>query len=176
MILFAWGGGRKSMKTRESFLTLIAELKGDFREFGRIMTQNRRAWERIRNGANDPIDWGALGFTLHSAYGILENYFLRVSHFFENDLPPYRWHKSLVEKMALEIDGVRPALLVDEPSKLRVLELLKFRHRFRNMYGEDLDPDKTSEVQMTASDFAVSFAKDHADFLQKLRAIAEELR
>jgi hypothetical protein len=174
MILFA--GGRTSMKIRESFLTLIAELEGDYRQFCHTMAQNQRAWERIRSGANDPIDWGALGFTLHSAYGILENYFLRVSHFFENDLPPYRRHKSLVEKMALEINGVRPAFLVDEPSKRRALELLKFRYRFRNMYGEDLDPDKTSEVQMTANDFAVSFAKDHADFLQKLRAIAEELR
>jgi hypothetical protein len=67
-------------------------------------------------------------------------------------------------------------LLVDKPSKRRALELLKFRHRFRNMYGEDLDPDKTSDVQMIANDFAVSFAKDHADFLHKLRAIAEEIR
>ena len=73
------------MRTRESFLTLIAELEGAYQEFGRAMAQNRRAGERIQNGADDPIDWGALGFTLHSAYGVLENYFLRVSKFFEND-------------------------------------------------------------------------------------------
>jgi hypothetical protein len=39
------------MRTRESFLTLIAELEGDYRELGRIMAQNLRAWGRIRNGA-----------------------------------------------------------------------------------------------------------------------------
>ncbi len=164
------------MKTRESFLGLIAELQGDFREFGRIMTQNGRAWERIKNGAVDPIDWGALGFTLHSAYGILENYFLRVSKFFENELPSHHWHKALVDKMALEIEGVRPALFVDERSKRSALELFKFRHRFSNMYGEDLDPDKTSKIQKIAGDLAVVFAKDHAEFLQKLRAIADEIR
>ena len=164
------------MKTRESFLALIAELEGDYQAQQRIMAQNRRAWERIQKGAVDPIDWGALGFTLHSAYGILENYFLRVSKFFENDLPPARWHRSLVEKMGLEILGVRPALLVDESSKRRALELLKFRHRFRNLYGEDLDPEKTSEVQMSANDFAVSFSRNHADFVAKLQAIAEGLR
>lgn len=164
------------MRTSESFLTLIAELEGDYRELGRAMSQNHRAWERIRAGSADPLDWGALGFTLHSAYGIIENYFLRVSKFFENSLPPYGWHKALVEKMALEIPGVRPALLTEEPLKRRALELLKFRHRFRNLYGEDLDPQKTTQVHQAANDFANSFSDSHADFVVKLRAIAEELK
>jgi hypothetical protein len=164
------------MRTRESFLTLIAELEGDYRELGRVMSQNRRAWERVRTGSTDPLDWGALGFTLHSAYGILENYFLRISKFFENSLPPHGWHKALVEKMALEIPGVRPALLSEESLKRRALELLKFRHRFRNLYGEDLDPEKTTEVHKAANDFSDSFSDSHADFVAKLRAIAEELK
>ena len=121
------------MRTRESFLALIAELEGDYRELGRVMSQNNRAWERIQGGSSDPLDWGALGFTLHSAYGILENYFQRV-------------------------------------------ELLKFRHRFRNLYGEDLDPEKTAEVHRIANSFADSFSDSHASFIAKLRAIAEELK
>jgi hypothetical protein len=164
------------MRTSESFLTLIAELEGAHLEFGRVMAQNRRAWQRIQNGADDPIDWGALGFTLHSAYGVLENYFLRISKFFENDLPADRWQKSLVEKMALEIPGVRPALLAEEPSKRRALELLKFRHLFRNMYGEDLDAVKTAAVQRAADEFAELFSKSHVNFVEKLCAIAGELR
>lgn len=164
------------MRTSESFLTLIAELEGAHLEFGRAMAQNRRAWQRIQNGADDPIDWGALGFTLHFAYGVLENYFLRVSKFFENALPADRWQKSLVEKMALEIPGVRPALLTEELSKHRTQELLKFRHLFRNMYGEDLDPVKTAAVQQAATEFAELFSKSHVAFVEKLRAIAEELQ
>ncbi|MCX7037825.1 MAG: hypothetical protein NT005_01615 [Spirochaetes bacterium] len=164
------------MRTRESFLTLIAELEGAYLEFGRTMAQNRRAWERIQNGADDPIDWGALGFTLHSAYGVLENYFLCVSKFFENALPGDRWHKPLVEKMALEIPGVRPALLTEETSKRGALELLKFRHLFRNMYGEDLDPVKTAAVQQAATELTESFSKSHITFVEKLRTIAGELR
>jgi hypothetical protein len=163
------------MRTRESFLALVAELEGDHKAFERVMGQNHRAWERIQNGANDPIDWGALGFTLHSAYGILENYFLRVSKFFENSLPPDRWHKSLVEKMGLEIVDVRPALFADEDSKRDALELLRFRHRFRNLYGENLDPKKTAEVQKTALEFGKVFSKMHVDFTEKLRLIAREL-
>lgn len=163
------------MRTRESFLTLIAELEGDYRELECAAAQNHRAWQRIQNGANDSIDWGALGFTLHSTYGILENYFLRVSKFFENSLPQDGWHKSLVEKMALDIVDVRPALLADEASKHLAMELLKFRHRFRNLYGEDRDPEKTAEVQENALEFGNIFSKMHADFIEKLRAIAREL-
>jgi hypothetical protein len=76
---------------------------------------------------------------------------------------------------ALEIADVRPALLVDEASKRRALDLLRFRHRFRNLYGEDLDPKKTAEVQKIAFDFIKDFSKMHADFREKLRAIAGEL-
>jgi hypothetical protein len=163
------------MRTHESLLTLIAELEGSYLEFGRTMAQNRRAWDRIQDGADDPIDWGALGFTLHSAYGVLENYFLRVSKFFENDLPGDRWHKPLVEKMALEIPGVRPALLTEEPLKRHALELLRFRHLFRDMYGEDLDPMKTAGVQQAATDLAELFSKSHTSFVDKIRAISGEL-
>jgi len=101
------------MRTRESFLALHEELEGDVAGMERVLERNRQAWERIEAGAVSPIDWGALGFTLHNLYGFLENYFLRVSKFFENNLDAERRHKSLVGKMALEIPGVRPALLAD---------------------------------------------------------------
>jgi hypothetical protein len=164
------------MRTRESFLGLVAELEGDYGELTRLLEQNGRAWQRIQGGATDPIDWGALGFTLHSVYGILENYFLRVSRFFENNLPPDRWQKTLVEQMALEIPAVRPALLADATSKRLALDLLKFRHRFHNLYGEDLDPRKTSDVETGTIEFARRFAQIHADFLEKLRSLAEGMR
>ena len=88
------------MRTNAAFYSLIAELKADVVELRRLQELNLRAWSRIEQGATDVLDWGALGFTLHSLYGVLENYFLRISKFFENNLPPHRWHKVLVEKMA----------------------------------------------------------------------------
>lgn len=154
---------------------LIAELEGDYRDYLRAMDRNRQGWERIQAGADDPLDWGALGFTLHNVYGILENYFLRVSKFFENSLPSDRWHKALAEKMALEIPGVRPALLSDSSLRRGTIELLKFRHRIRNLYGEDLDPVKTAAVQKTAMDLAARFTGSHESFIAKLRAIADAL-
>ncbi|MGA2480299.1 MAG: antitoxin [Spirochaetia bacterium] len=164
------------MRTRESFLTLIAELDNDFLELGLVMDQNRKAWDRIQAGATDPLDWAALGFTLHSAYGVLENYFLRVSKFFENSLEPQEWHKALVEKMVLEIPGVRPAVLPDETVKEMAIDLLKFRHRFRNMYGSKLDPEKTAHANQNANLLVAAFSRCHAAFVAKLAAIAKGLK
>ena len=128
------------MRTREGLLTLIAEHDGNLAELIRLDALNRRAWERFSAGANDLLD---LAFTIHGIYGVLENSFLRVSKFFENNLPSDCWHKVLVERMALEIPGLRPAVLSEPTDRKRVMELLKFRHRFRNLYGEDLDVTKT---------------------------------
>jgi len=163
------------MRTHEGFLALFEELRGDLAELDKAARRNAQAWERIQAGARDPIDYGALGFTLHNAYGGFENYFLRVSKFFENNLPHDSWHKALVDKMGLDIPGLRPALITDPQDKAAVLELLKFRHRFRNLYGEDLDPVKTEAVQRIASPLFARFRNLHGEFVQKLSAIAEGL-
>jgi hypothetical protein len=164
------------MRTYEGFLALFQELDGDVIELARVGERNQRAWERIKMGARDPIDWGALGFTIHTAYGVIENYFLRVSKFFENGLPSGSWHKALVDKMVLDIPGLRPALLTTDADRWDVVELLKFRHRIRNLYGEDLDPAKTEAIQCIAEALFGRFPSIHGAFREKLSAIAERLQ
>jgi hypothetical protein len=164
------------MRTYEGFLTLVAELDGDVAEIERVRGQNARAWDRINKGADDPIDWGALGFTLHTLYGVAENYFLRVSKYFENGLPPERWHRVLLEKMALDIPGLRPALFTKADQLCDAIEVMKFRHRMRNLYGEDLDPGKTGGIQIVAARFFDVFPEMHHDFRERLLAVAEALR
>jgi hypothetical protein len=89
-------------------------------------------------------DIGLLGRTQNAALivaGLIENYytcletvFLRISQFFENTLDPERWHTDLLEKMTLQIEGVRlPA--VSQSNYTNLMELLKFRY-FRRYYFE----------------------------------------
>ena len=154
------------MRTRESLDALKVELDGDMKRLERVMGHNRRAWERIQSGARD---------YLHTAYGVIENYFLRISKLFENNLPSDRWHKALVEKMTLDIPGLRPSLFADERIRDQAMELLKFRHRVRNLYGEDLDPARTEAIQRIATDFYPSFVAAHLQFVAKLEAIGQAL-
>ena len=71
---------------------------------------------------------------LENYYTCLETIFLRISQHFENRLDPSRWHNDLLQKMTLEIEGVRPAA-VSEAAFSPLFELLKFRH-FKRYYFE----------------------------------------
>jgi hypothetical protein len=164
-----------AMQTRAGLLALIQELEGDIRELERACSLNERAWERIQNGAVDALDWGALGYTIHSAYGIIENYFLRVSKHFENSLPTDQWHKALIERMALEIPDIRPAMIRDEKLKKNLMELLKFRHRFRNLYGEELDAKKTAAIQGIFEEVLPELKVSHRRFVESMLAISGAL-
>ncbi len=163
------------MRTQEAFLTLIQELNGDISKMERLKATNTRAWARIENGSTDVLDYGALAFTIHTIYGVLENYFLRISKFFENSLPSDSWHRTLVERMALDIPGVRPALMADRDLTSMILELLRFRQKFRNLYGEDLVPEKTAAVQGTLSRVLDVMPDVHSEFASKLSEIANSL-
>jgi len=74
-------------------------------------------------------------------YTCAETIFLRISRFFENHLPRERWHQTLLEKMVLEIDGIRPRVISDSVYSA-LLELLKFRHFSRYYFDLDYDWDK----------------------------------
>jgi hypothetical protein len=80
-----------------------------------------------------------------------------------------------VEKMALDIPPLRPPFFTAKAQLKDAIELLKFRHRFRNLYGEDLDPLKTEAIQAIASRFFSTFPEMHRSFRDKLTAIAGAL-
>lgn len=162
------------MRTKEGFQTLLVELEGDVQQLKNIQEQNTKAWDRICAGATDSLDYAALGFTIHGIYGLLENYFLRISKFFENNLPKESWHKALVDRMGLDIPGLRPALLLEAKDKELVMVLLKFRHKFRNLYGEDLNPQLITLVQLQAQELLGDrFIQIHQEFCQKLSSIMD---
>ena len=162
------------MNEKARVATLIAELNADVEGLGDLAETNLRADGRIRHGATDELDWAALGYTIHNIYNALESYFLRISRFFENDLPPSTWHRELVERMTIEIEGLRPRLL-DSSLAQDIHELRAFRHVFRNIYGTRLDPERTRIVQNRVPSALTAFRRAHVRFVTELRAVAEML-
>lgn len=159
------------MNERTRVATLIAELNGDVESLSALAATNLKADGRIRRGATDELDWAALGYTVHNLYNALESYFLRVAKHFENDLPPAAWHRALVERMTIEIEGVRPRLL-DRSLAQDIHELRAFRHVFRNMYGTRLDPERIRNVQNRVPAALDAFRSAHARFVMELSAVA----
>ena len=163
------------MKRKKSdLLRLVAELESDVSLLSTLSQTNQKAWQRIERGNAEELDWAALGYTIHNIYNLLENYFLRISKFFENALDPLSWHKELIEHMALDIEGVRPHLLNRELA-VRIDELRSFRHVFRNIYQSELDPKRVNLVQERLEPTLSAFRAAHQAFLKKIKLVVDQL-
>ncbi len=99
---------------------------------------------------DNPAILAQAAVALHHAYGAVESALLRVARLLEGDAPQGPdWHQALLGSMALDIDGVRPAVLsVDSRDDLR--RLLSFRHFFRHAYSVRLDADRLTELRAVA--------------------------
>ena len=160
--------------TKTDFRVLIAELEADIELLRKLKKTNAKAFDRTREPESDELSWAALGYTIHNIYNLLENYFLRVSKFFENSLDGGARHRDLIERMTLSIEGLRPALLTREIAA-DIDELRSFRHVFRNIYQTSLDPERTRLVQERLGKALPAFEAAHSQFVAKIQAIADRL-
>ena len=158
-------------RTGDDIERLRAELKSDAERIELLYSSNRKAEERIQAGADDYLDYAALGYTIHNLFSLMENSCFRIAKFFENHISDESWHKELLDRMRLNIDGVRPAFLSDETYYL-LDDLRAFRHLFRNLYARPLDRDRILLVQKKTPKAITGFNKaveKYLVFLIKLK-------
>ncbi len=96
-------------------------------------------------------------------YTCIETLFLRISKFFENNLDKEQWHRSLLEKMTLEIKDVRPKIICESVYH-GLLELLKFRHFSRYYFELDYDWDNLRFLLKKFNDIHVQVRTDLSEF------------
>ncbi len=82
-----------------------------------------------------------LSQSISQYYTCAETVFFRISVFFENNLSKEHWHKELLNRMTLRIDGIREAVITDE-LRQALDELLKFRYFTRYYFDLNYDWDK----------------------------------
>ncbi len=83
------------------------------------------------------------------------------------------WHKRLLTQVALEIDGIRPAVISSRTRK-EFEELLRFRHVVRNIYGFELDADRIDYLIDLTADIFPRFTNEIEKFMAFLKAIYNE--
>lgn len=104
-------------------------------------------------------------FYVNQIYTGFERMFRNVAESFENSIDEKSWHKSLLDRMAIGIDNIRPAL-ISETSHKYLNELRAFRHFFRHTYDFDLDDEKFAIVAAGALALKKSFNPDIENFLR----------
>jgi len=158
-------------RSRVGFLRLISELENDIESLDDLMAKYFLINKKIKQIEPDEFDWASLGYVIHNIYNQLENYFLRISKYFENDLDDTSWHKDLVNRMTIEIKDIRPKLL-DRALANNMNELRAFRHVFRYIYQSELDEKKLKDLNKQVPTIINRFKDCHKLFLETLQKIS----
>lgn len=158
----------------ERLRTLKAELDADMKILAVLEGKYKKAKDKLNRIEPDELDFAGLAYTIVNVYNLMENYFLCVAKGFENAIEGDRWHKDLVRRMSLEIEGVRPALLEARDVPL-IDELRAFRHVFRNIYQGALDIEKLKLVDSRVPDAIGAFKSAHRRFAGALRRLIPEV-
>ncbi|MBF8258617.1 MAG: hypothetical protein HW377_991 [Actinobacteria bacterium] len=158
----------------ERLRTLKAELDADMKILEGLEGKYRKAKAKLKRIEPDELDYAGLAYTIVNIYNLMENYFLCVAKVFENTIERDRWHKDLVKRMSLEIEGVRPAVL-DAGDVPLIDDLRAFRHVFRNIYQGELDTGKLNLVDSRMSDALRAFKSAHRKFSATLDRLIREV-
>jgi len=118
----------------------------------------------------DNYDKATIGFYLHNFYNGCENIFTLIARTFENNIDPQTWHRSILERMSLEIEGIRPAV-IDDTLARQLDNFRGFRHVFRHCYSFELDWNRERIVLEQFHDTFINFKAAMEKFLGKLDKI-----
>jgi hypothetical protein len=144
-------------------LTRIAKrIRREITQLDRIREHALRRWQKA---LQDEDYLGSVGFDLQSFYQGVERVFEIVAKSIDRSVPAGRmWHKMLLEQMANEVIGIRPAVI-----SMQTMEALDnfrmFRHLAHNIYTFNLDrrrvkslvedmPEAVSLLSLDVSRFA----------------------
>jgi hypothetical protein len=122
----------------------------------RVMHEaHTKAAERFARA--DEVAYEACAHQLCRFYNAFEQAGLRLAKAFENHIDNEEgWHTSLLNRLGLEIEGVRPALIPHE-LKRPLNELRGFRHVIVHAYDLELDAGKLEPLVKYAGEVALRF-------------------
>ncbi len=85
------------------------------------------------------------------------------------------FHKPLLDRMRMDIENIRPALISEESYKY-LIDLRAFRNFFRNVYNEDINPKKFKIIADKTAKVRTPFDKDFTEFLTFLDLIIDKVK
>lgn len=121
-----------------------------------------------RFARQEEVAYEACAHQLCRMYNAIEQMGLRVAKAFENSIDDEKgWHSGLLNRLSIQIQGVRPALIPPD-LKLPLHELRGFRHLFVHAYELELDAEKLALLTKYARQVSVRLPALVHDFIQRV--------
>jgi hypothetical protein len=154
-----------------AYEALAARIRQELIELQTVAARAVRLWNTTQLRADDAhVD--AVALNLHGFYSGLERIFELVAERVDRSHPTGEsWHRELLLQMAVEIPGVRPAVLSRELAT-DLDEYRGFRHVVRNVYSYRLDPRRVGILVDDLLETAGMVTEQLSAFADTLAAIA----
>jgi hypothetical protein len=144
-------------------LRLLAQrIRENLDDLEQVVDRIAAGWQRARQ-TNDDYYLDSVALNLHGFYSGIERIFELVGENVDGKLPQgENWHQLLLQQMAQEVPGTRPALISEKVYR-QLSEFRGFRHIVRNVYTYNFDPAKMEKlVDSTPQVFAALRAELYA--------------
>lgn len=157
----------------------LRELLGEIDRFDNVSRQLLSALDHLLT--KDVAVIGRTTTTGVATAGLLENFYtavetvlVRIAQNFGNNLRPERWHSDLLQRMTVEVPGVRPAVLSEEVYS-HLDELMRFRHFKRYYYHLEYDWTRLGYLTDLAQRTAPMVTGELATFRSYVQSVIAEL-
>jgi len=115
--------------------------------------------------------WDGVALNLHGFYTGVEHVFEDIARTLEQSIPSGSgWHVDLLTQMSGEIEGVRPAVIL-QTTRNALDEFRGLRHVVRNVYAFNLRSARLNELILNLPDCFNAVQSDLLDFAQFLESV-----
>jgi len=151
----------------EELIGIANRIRREISELDKIKKHTLRRWQKA---SKDEDYLGSVGFDLQSFYQGVERVFQTIAKSIDRSVPAgEKWHKTLLEQMADEVPGIRPAV-ISMQTREALDNFRMFRHLAHNIYTFNLDPRRIRSLVENLSgtvDFTCQDLLHFAAFLEE---------
>lgn len=157
---------------KSKFAILKSEILHDVEKLDRLFEKFTLSYDRFQHQREYAFLVEA-AFYVNQLYTGFERIFRNIAVSFENSIDEKAWHKSLLDRMIISIENIRPAVISEANYKC-LDELRAFRHFFRHTYDFDLDEEKFAIVASRARELKKSYQKDIKNIIEFIDDLIKE--
>lgn len=158
---------------KPNLILLEARIKKELLQLYRLEDE-LKVLVRTREPKLESFKLRAYASILHDFYSGIEKILISIAREIDNTVPRSEgWHRQLLEQMTLELPSRRPAVIGTKLSE-KLKQYLSFRHRFRNLYGFELEWARMEELIKEMGTTLKEFAKSIDDFIEEFYCITKD--
>jgi hypothetical protein len=136
-----------------NFILLEARIRKELHQLEKLQDE-LNTLTKLKEQKLKSIKLRAYASILHDFYSGIEKIFISIAREVDQMVPKSEgWHRELLEQMMLDVPSRRPAVINSHLAE-RLQQYLGFRHRFRNLYGYELE---WARMELLVLDLAPTF-------------------